>query len=138
MCHQHYKRVHYNRKVDLNRPLEYLKSREYLIVRFINKIEKTDSCWLWIGAKNKVGYGYFQDKLTRNKYAHRFSYNHFKGFIADGLFVLHNCDNPSCVNPDHLFLGTHDDNMKDAVRKNRFPKGDNHYMRKRKITNVLH
>ena len=84
--------------------------------RFYKFIEQTPDCWLWQGSKDKNGYGYFKDKKTYK--AHRYSYLLHKGDV--GLYhVLHKCDNPSCVNPDHLFLGTNKDNMIDKVNKQR-------------------
>lgn len=71
-------------------------------------------CWLWTGYKLKQGYGQFRSKKT-----HRLAYVHTKGDIPDGMFVCHKCDNPPCCNPDHLFLGTAQDNMTDKVNKGR-------------------
>jgi len=68
-------------------------------------------------------YGGFQLKSYTNVYAHRFSWEYFNGPIPVGLQVLHKCDNPLCINPNHLFLGTNDDNVKDKVSKNRQTKG---------------
>jgi hypothetical protein len=82
--------------------------------------EKT-GCWDWVKSKNCKGYGMFRSHVS-NK-AHRFSYHHFVGVIPNGLHVLHKCDNPSCVNPEHLFLGTHQDNMADKVDKGRHKNG---------------
>lgn len=89
--------------------------------RFLNKIKSGASgCWDWIAAKNKKGYGYIKlRKKRKNEMAHRMSWLLFKGDIPNGLYVLHKCDNPSCVNPDHLFLGTQNDNMKDMAKKGR-------------------
>lgn len=86
--------------------------------RFTEKVAKSKSCWIWIGASDGKGYGI----TTNNKqriFAHRASYMLFVGKIPKGLFVLHKCDNPPCVNPSHLFVGTQLDNMRDAVRKGR-------------------
>jgi len=86
--------------------------------RFWLKVHKTADCWLWQGATNKRGYG----RCTVNGvnwYSHRLSWMLHYGAIPVGMFVLHHCDNPSCVRPDHLFLGTQTDNMKDCVRKRR-------------------
>ena len=85
---------------------------------FFQKVEKTDSCWVWTGCHSSLGYG----KLTRNNKsykAHRYSWMIHNGSIPSGMFVLHHCDVPNCVNPDHLFLGTQTDNMKDMDNKGR-------------------
>lgn len=75
-----------------------------------------DGCWAWQGRLDTRGYGMFPRHQLR---AHRASYAVFKGAIPDGLHVLHSCDNPRCVNPGHLFLGTHQDNMRDKTLKGR-------------------
>ena len=85
--------------------------------RFESKIKKTKDCWFWTTSKNKDGYGRSYYKGMR--LAHRIAWILYKGKIPKGLCVLHKCDNPSCVNPTHLFLGTHQDNMSDMKRKGR-------------------
>ena len=86
--------------------------------RFWQKVEKNEGCWIWTGSKSKLGYGYFQIN-NKTKYAHRVSKELRHGSIAEGLVVCHKCDNPSCVNPDHLFIGTMKDNMLDKMKKGR-------------------
>lgn len=84
---------------------------------FLSKVEKTDYCWFWEGIRLKGHYGLFYF-LKKREYAHRAAYRIFKGPIVGGFHVCHSCDTPSCVNPDHLWLGTHSDNMADMKNKN--------------------
>lgn len=92
------------------------------INRFWSKVNKTDSCWNWTAAQDRCGYGVYSvrenNKITALK-THRLSYSLTNGPIPKDMFVCHHCDNPVCVRPDHLFLGTHSDNMKDKINKNR-------------------
>lgn len=93
-----------------------LKQDEF--IRFLNKVDLSlEGCWNWKGCTNNRGYGWFQTGKT--SLAHRISYKLFYGISPKNKLVLHKCDNPKCVNPDHLFLGTHKDNMIDMVNKGR-------------------
>lgn len=90
--------------------------------RFWKFVDKTDYCWIWTSKTNKRGYGwhrlYGHDK-PRGILAHRFSYALHFGQIPIGILVCHECDNPRCVRPDHLFLGTSQDNVDDMMNKGR-------------------
>jgi hypothetical protein len=94
-----------------------------LFDRFWSKVQRTDSCWLWQGAFNSKGYGNFKihgKALT----ASRVAWELIKGPIPTGMQILHTCDKPACVNPDHLFLGTPRMNAQDRNRKERQAKGE--------------
>lgn len=104
--------------------------------RFWDKVDKTSSergCWLWTSSKTKRGYGLFHlNKKARS--AHRVSWTMANGEIPANMCVCHTCDSPSCVNPKHLWIGTHKDNMEDRENKNRniVPQGSKHGMSKLK------
>lgn len=87
--------------------------------RFEDRLNKGVSCWEWLGSKNKNGYGTM--KIDSKMYfSHRLSYEIYNNTkIPDGMLVCHKCDNPSCVNPEHLFIGTHKDNFDDMCNKGR-------------------
>ena len=94
---------------------------ENTVKRFWNKVDvrSKEECWNWTASKIR-GYGQMSKGKNKSPYrAHRLSWMINRGEIKDNLHVLHHCDNPSCVNPNHLFLGTQQDNMKDMVSKNR-------------------
>jgi hypothetical protein len=91
--------------------------------RFVDKSRGADACWLWTGSQRmKWGYGRIMVNGRRIS-AHRFAYIDTFGPIAQTLFVCHRCDNPPCVNPSHLFVGTPRDNAQDMHRKGRFRGG---------------
>lgn len=97
---------------------------------FWDSVQKSDGCWLWTGERDANGYGL----TSKGKYAdraHRLSYILSHGEITDGLWVLHRCDNPPCVRPDHLWLGTAKDNTADMIKKGRkaILRGENHWSR---------
>lgn len=90
---------------------------------FWAKINKTSSCWLWTASKSPHGYGWFSIGRKAHR-APRVSWLLHFGPIPQGLFVLHACDTPACVRPDHLWLGTQADNLHDAKLKGRTATGD--------------
>ena len=117
-CHMHYQRWKANGDPLVRRVLR----GEPTHVRFEQYVQRTDGCWLWAGGRTERGYGRFKvdGKTIR---ASRWAYEHFIGPIPDGLCVLHRCDNPPCVNPAHLFVGTDADNVRDCLAKGRHRHG---------------
>lgn len=99
--------------------------------------EPNTGCWLWMGGTVSDGYGWFWDG-KRGMGAHRFAAIISFGSIPKGMEVCHRCDNPPCVNPAHLFIGTRQDNVRDREQKNRggAPRGDAHPMARLRATDV--
>ena len=100
-------------------------TKKYILVpiaeRFWSKVDKTSNpngCWEWVGGLFSSGYGKFK-VFGKSVRAHRFSYELTKGIIPKGMLVCHHCDNPKCINPQHLFLGTNSDNTLDMHQKGR-------------------
>lgn len=104
-------------------------------LRFFDKVDirENNCCWEWKSCRSSSGYGEFYIN-GKNVSSHRFSYILSNGKIPSGLCVLHHCDNPGCVNPEHLFLGTQLDNMADMIKKGR--KATNK-IKNRKLNNSL-
>lgn len=107
--------------------------RRPLADRFWARVQKTPTCWVWLGhiGTTGLGYGYLSIHVAGRKKmipqtAHRISWEIHHGPIPPGMWVLHRCDNPPCVNPNHLYLGTPADNMHDRSERGRAPKGINH------------
>ncbi len=108
--------------------------------RFWSKVDKTDTCWLWTASTNTDGYGHINIQ-GKTKASHRLVWTWINGSIPNKLQVLHKCDNTRCVKPEHLFLGTQQENIKDMINKNRQSKkmgrkGEKHSQNKLTELNV--
>jgi hypothetical protein len=107
--------VHY----ELNEMGRKPKGRMTFECRFLSKVNKTDTCWLWTGRLNDDGYGHFDVNTNKAKSSHRVAYELWVAPIPDGLYVRHKCDVRNCVNPDHLEVGTQQDNVNDMFERGR-------------------
>jgi hypothetical protein len=105
----------------------YYGIRHLDIVKFwgMVKIGGKDDCWVWTGCKLPTGYGHYRKTKSCQLYAHRTAFELTNGPIPDGLEVCHTCDNPPCCNPNHLWIGTHLDNVHDRDMKGRGRNGQN-------------
>lgn len=101
------------------KPRRRVYVRGDVATRFWAHVEKGPGCWLWTGARTWSGHGTFNVGAKKFDRAHRVAYRLVHGAIPDGLVVCHQCDNPPCVNPAHLWLGTQGDNLRDMMAKGR-------------------
>lgn len=92
--------------------------------QFWEHVDKSGDCWIWTAGRTGNGYGSFSIDGSHRIPAHRVAYQLAFGTIPNGLWVLHHCDNRLCVNPNHLFLGTRNDNSVDMVAKGRAARGE--------------
>lgn len=120
------------RSIQLNLPQLFIDSiYSEIFSKFLNKISEANEqgCWLWIGDTFKFGYGRVR-LFNKIRFSHRIALELFTGQSIGKLLVLHKCDNPRCVNPEHLYLGDHKQNTKDMIDRKRanlrFYPGDNH------------
>jgi hypothetical protein len=125
-CNTHYARLRHTGTVANYR--DALLTPEDWFMRFV-EFECNSGCWLWSGAalpvtEKQLGYGLFRPAGGQMVRAHRYSYELFVGAIPAGLLACHHCDTPLCVNPAHLFAGTHHDNNEDCRAKGRMCSGE--------------
>lgn len=115
---------HQNRRLNMARPKGRPSTKDFICSRI--EYDTNGGCWLWSGAMHNTGYGYLYDDNRKTITAHRASYKIFKGPITKGMHVLHSCDIRCCVNPNHLRLGTDQDNVNDMMLRNRVCRGASH------------
>jgi hypothetical protein len=131
LCPAHYQQQRHGKEL---KPLQVQYHGYSETTRFLKRVDMRgkNECWEWLASRN-TGYGQWHANGTM-ELTHRASYRLFVGPVPEGMFVCHKCDNPICVNPDHLFLGTQTDNMRDMWAKKRErpgrPKGEQHGMAK--------
>lgn len=135
LCRKHYNAAWRTKDFGDNKPKSEVNT---IKDRLLAKITITENgCWEFTGQRKKDQFAYgLIWKGNKAVRAHRVSYEEHIGPIPDGIDVLHKCDNPPCVNPDHLFLGTRGENCTDAASKNRFPLNDKHHNTKLSVEDV--
>lgn len=101
------------------------KDTKTLRQRFFEKVKvgKPNECWEWQGGRNYDGYGIFHLDIGKSIGAHRYAFKLSRGYLPKTLHILHDCDNPPCCNPKHLYSGTQQENMEDKLIRNRLFKG---------------
>lgn len=112
-----------NRNRYCSRKCYHAGDRARALERFWHRVEKTDECWLWTGRRDKDGYG-----ISGIGRANRVAWESANGAIPNGLSILHRCDNPPCVRPDHLYAGTPGKNMEDRLDRGHYDAGEAHPM----------
>jgi hypothetical protein len=132
LCSRHYKRKWSCGSTKVGRPCYH----EPLEKKFWRYVEKTSSCWMWKGYTDKDGYGTIKNGHTTLR-AHRVSFKIHHGQIDENKLILHTCNNPSCVNPAHLYQGDQYDNMKDRIDSGNYLFGENHFNAKVPDSDVL-
>lgn len=107
--------------------------------RLKNYVRNEHDCWIFLGNKDRDGYGVFSHGRGKQLRAHRASFEFYKSKITNGMFVCHSCDTPSCINPEHLFLGTAKQNTQDMISKGRKAncQGSNHPLAKLQELDVV-
>lgn len=112
-----------NRNRYCSRECYHAQDRARAIIRFWSRVKKTATCWLWTGRRDKDGYG--TSGIGR---ANRVAWEYTHGPVPEGLSILHSCDNPPCVRPDHLYAGTPAKNMEDRAQRGHYDIGEAHPM----------